>query len=133
MAGILYNLGPTTSYDYGSLAPLAVSEVVHGPAAIAVVGGKEIVLQVRMTAKVVGTGSISVIVRQVFTAEDDAGDVTGTDIITLALSAAAPIGLLSTTTSNIPSHIRVLTKFTQGSSAGALLVRHMVKIIVRDQ
>jgi len=133
MAGILYNLGPTTSYDYGSLGTSAFSEVIHGPSAISVVGGKELVVLVRMTAKVIAAGTINVIVRQVFPGEDDAGDLTGIDLITVALTGAAPIGISGTTTSNIPSHIRVLTKFTQGGTAGALLLRHMVKLIVRDQ
>lgn len=131
MSGVLYKLGPTTTYDYTSLGAGGSSEVVHGPSTIQVVGAKELVLLVRTTAKVQGSGTISVIVRQVFPADDDAGDITGSDLITLT-PGTAPIGQSSSVTTNIPSHVRVLTRFTQ-SSSGSLLLRHMVRLIVRDQ
>jgi hypothetical protein len=135
MAGVLYNLIPTTSYDYGSLALAQSTEVVHGPQAIRVIGGKELVLLVRLSAKIIGTGTISVIVRQVFPSDDDASDVTGTDLLTQSLATvSAPGGVALATTSNIPAYVRVLTKFAQSSSVvGALVCRQMVQLIVRDQ
>jgi hypothetical protein len=120
------------SYDYGALAASGFSEVVHGPSAIDVTGAKELVVLIRTTARVVGTGSIQVIVRQVFPADDDASDIVGTDLITLTIGTP-PIGQLGTTTTNIPSHVRVLTRFNQGGTVGALLLRHMVRLIARDR
>lgn len=134
MAGVLFNLGPTTSYDYSSLALSQSTEVVHGPSLIRVVGAKELVLLIRLSAKIIGTGTISVIVRQMFPSEDDAGDPSGTDLITQSLAAvSAPGGIAVSVTSNIPAYVRVLTKFAQGSgSTGALVSRQMIQLIARD-
>ena len=136
MAGVLFNLLSTTSFDYSSLALGASTEVVHGPKAIRVVGGKELVLLIRLSAKIIGAGcTITVIVRQVFPSEDDASDPVGTDIISQSLATvSAPGGIAVSTTSNIPAYVRVLTKFAQSpSTAGALVSRQMVQLIARDR
>lgn len=127
----LIKLLPTTSFDYSSLGNSAMSEVMHGEL-ICTVQYKELVLIPRVSARVVVSGgSITVIAREVFVADDDAGDITGADVVTQVISSGAS-AFVARVSGGLPEYVRVLTKFQQPSGAGALLSRHSINVVLGE-
>jgi hypothetical protein len=128
----LINVLPTTSFDYSSLAANATSEVTHGPL-INTVQAKELIVIPRVSARVSGTGVILVIVRAILPAEDDAGELPAGDLVTLTISGGAPpLGFVGRVSGGLPEWVRVLTSFTQPGTAGALLCRHGITVVLND-